>query len=71
MDAELRTASDQRTAWWARAKELESENERLRAALVSIAEQPTSDEMPEAERERAAFREGFDWVVRRARDVLT
>jgi hypothetical protein len=40
MDAELRTASDQRTAWWARAKELESENERLRRVVGYIASLP-------------------------------
>jgi hypothetical protein len=38
MDAELRTASDQRVAWWARAKELEAENERLRRGVKRVGE---------------------------------
>jgi hypothetical protein len=51
--------------------DLLAENTKLKARLVEIAEQPTSDEMPEAERDRATFKAAFDWTVLRARDVLT
>jgi hypothetical protein len=55
---------------WDVDRERVAEIMRLRAALASIAEQPTSDELPEAEREHADFRGGYDYAVRRARETL-
>lgn len=49
---------------------LERDLARLRDVLGIIAGQPTTDEMPEAERSRALLAEAYDWMIRRARDAL-